>query len=467
MTNLHSDLDTRMTLKPARGGLKVRRAGLGIGAVIASLLLSACAEPEVILPGLRQDVRSVLQNDDSLLAPADIAIPANTTRAIALPKAVNNASWSQSAGTPSTRVANAALRSAPQLAWSSNIGQGDSRKQRITAAPVVSGARVFTIDSSALVTATSTSGAVLWTRDLTPASDGGGDATGGGLAVDGDTLYVSLGFGIVSALDVATGGTRWSQDIEGTGSGAPTVYGDLVYFTSGDDLGWALNKSNGRVQWQTGASTSISNVLGAPAPAISPDIAVMAFGSGEVQGLFRQGGLDRWNTSVVGKRPGRALSNISDVTSGPVISGDTVYVGNQSGRLAALSLAGGERRWVARDGAIGPVWPAGDSVFAISDLNELVRLDANTGQRIWGVPLPNFVKDKPKRQSEVFAHYGPIIAGGRVIIASNDGKLRSFDPTNGALVGSVEIPGGATTAPVVAGGTLYVVSSKGQLHAFR
>ncbi len=458
MTNLHN-------IRP-RPSLSAR-VSFGMGAVVASLLLSACAEPDVILPGLRENVRSVLQTEDPFAEPADLAIPANTTRAISLPGVTSNASWSQAPGTPSTRVAHAALSTAPQLAWSANIGQGDKRKQRINATPVVSGGRIFTIDSAALVTATSASGATLWTRDLTPANDGQGDATGGGLAVEGDTLYVSLGFGTVTALDVSSGGVRWEQDIEGTGSGAPTVYEDLVYFTSGDDLGWALNKSNGRVQWQTGSTTSVSNVLGAPAPAISPQIAVMAFGSGEVQGLFRQGGLNRWNTSVVGKRPGRALANISDVTSAPVISGDTVYVGNQSGRLAALSLGGGVRQWSAREGAVGPVWPAGDSVFAITELNELVRLDASNGQRIWGAKLPNFVKEKPKRQSEIFTHHGPILAGGRIIIASSDGVLRSFDPTNGALVGTTEIPGGATTAPVVAGGTLYVVSSKGQLHAFR
>ena len=116
---------------------------------------------------------------------------------------------------------------------------------------------------------------------------------------------------------------------------------------------------------------------------------------------------------------------------------------------------------------IGPVWPAGDSVFALTDLNELVRLDAGDGRRIWGTPLPNFIKDRPRRQVRVYAHHGPIIAGGRVIVASSDGQLRSFDPRNGALVGSVEIPGGASTAPVVAGSTLYVVSKSGKLHAFR
>jgi outer membrane protein assembly factor BamB len=458
MTNLH-----RIRARSPRTG----RVSLGMGAVVASLLLSACSEPDVILPGLREDVRAVVQSDDGFDAPADLAVPENTSRAISLPAMTNNASWTQTAGTPSTRVNHAALSAAPQLAWSANIGSGDSRKQRINATPVVAGGQVYTIDSGALVTATSTSGATLWTRDLTPVNDGQGDATGGGLAVDGDTVYVSLGFGTVTALDTASGATRWEQDIEATGSGAPTVYGDLVYFTSGDDLGWALNKNNGRVQWQTGSNTVVGNVLGAPAPAISPEIAVMAFGSGEVQGLFRRGGLSRWDTSVVGKRPGRALANVSDITGAPVISGNTVYVGNMSGRLAAVTLAGGERLWTAREGVVGPVWPAGDSVFGITDLNELVRLDASTGQRIWGAKLPNFVKEKPKRQSEVFAHYGPILAGGRIIIASNDGVMRSYDPTNGALIGTVEIPGGATTAPVVAGGTLYVVSSKGQLHAFR
>jgi outer membrane protein assembly factor BamB len=186
-----------------------------------------------------------------------------------------------------------------------------------------------------------------------------------------------------------------------------------------------------------------------------------------VQAVFRQGGLSRWNATVVGKRPGRALSSISDVTSPPVASGDTLYVGNQSGRLAALSIGSGKPLWTARSGAITPVWPAGDSVFVVSDLNEVLRLDASDGSRIWATPLPNFIKDRPRRQAEVFAHHGPVVAGGRVIVTSGDGVMRSFDPVDGTLVGTVEIPGGATTAPVVAGGTLYVVSRKGELLAFR
>lgn len=441
-----------------------RSLTLGLLGVVA--VLTACSEPDVILPGHREDVRSVLQNQsDVVQGPA--AFEGNQTRTISLPSARVNKDWTQSTGNAATRISHAALGGSLSLAWSADIGEGDSRKHRITADPVVSSGRIFTLDAQSIVTATATSGAPLWQVDLRPARDQAGDASGGGLVVSGDTVYISIGLGVLAALDASDGTVRWTQQLDASGSGTPTVSGDLVYVTAGDNTGWAVNRNDGTVAWQIGSSGDTNNVLGAPAPALTDDLAIFAFGSGEVQAVFRRGGLNRWDASVLGKRNGRALSNISDVTAAPVVSGNSVFVGNQSGRIAALDVRSGARLWTARDGAIGPVWPVGGSVFAVSDLNELMRLDAADGSKIWGVALPNFVKRKPKHQKRVVPHHGPIVAGGRVIIASGDGVLRSYDPTNGALVASVEVPGGATSAPVVADRTLYVVSAQGKLLAYR
>ena len=97
----------------------------------------------------------------------------------------------------------------------------------------------------------------------------------------------------------------------------------------------------------------------------------------------------------------------------------------------------------------------------------------------WGVTRfqPVFVGDVAKavtavlgnesKRGKIYAHYGPVLAGGRIVTASSDGLLRFFSPQSGQLAGAVEIPDGAATAPVVAGQTLYVVSKKGELHAFR
>ena len=438
----------------------------GVIGLSALCLVAACTKKENILTGERQEISEILQTEQGEpdLAPQTVS---GSVPPVALPAARSNANWTQSIANARTRVAHPALRGAPQLAWTANIGQGDGRKSRITADPVVAGGRVFTLDSRAQVTAVSTAGQVIWTRDLVPENDGAIDGSGGGLAYDNGQLFVSSGFGLLTALDAATGQVQWQQNLRATGSGSPTVAGNLVYVVAGDELAWALDRTDGRIAWQLEARPDIQNVLGAPSPGISDKFVVFGFGSGEVQGAFLQGGLRRWTTQIAGRREGYSSGQIADTTGEPVIDGNTIFAGNHTGRTVALNLGNGERIWTAADGPLNRVWPAGDSIFLVSDRNELLRLAKSDGRRLWGVKLPFFTKSKPRKQARIFAHHGPIIAGGRLILVSSDGLMRFYDPTNGAALGQVQMPGGATTNPVVAGNTLYVVSSKGQLMAFR
>jgi len=438
----------------------VLKRTLAIVGLTAIMALAGC-ERETYLPGEREDVRALSEEEQATADQPDRAMP------ISLPAQVNNTEWTHTIGTPRTRVAHAALRPAPQPAWNAAIGQGDSRRMRITADPVVADGRIFTMDAAAQVAATSTSGQTIWTRTVTRPEDSADQATGGGLAYGEGKLFVSSGLGLLTALDPASGAVIWQQRLQATGSGAPTVYGGRVYLVSGDDTGWAVDAQTGRVQWQVSATPDVSNVLGAPAPALSDNYAIFAFGGGEVQATFRKGGLRIWNASLRGQRRFSAVAKIGDITGDPVIDGNRVYVGSHAGRVVALNLANGERIWTTREGAVNPVLPVGNSVFVVSDRNELLRLDARDGSRIWGVELPGFIKSRPRRQVEVVAHYGPVLAGGQIVIASNDGQVRFFDPETGALTHTVAVPDGATTDPVVAGGTLYVVGSRGQLHAFR
>jgi len=432
---------------------------LGVpAAAVALTTLAACQEPEIILPGAREDIRPASDTE---------TVETRGSQPVSLPAQNANASWPQSPGTAAFRTTNAALRGTPQLTWSTSIGNGDSRKQRITAEPVVGGGLIYTLDSGATVSAVSPQGQLVWNTNLIPASDGDSDATGGGMAYSNGVLYVSSGFGRLTALDAKSGTIRWQKRLNATGSGAPLVSDGLLYLVAGDETGWTVDTKDGRIAWQIESTPSVGNVLGAPAPVLTSDLSVFAFGSGDITATFRKGGIRRWNASVAGGRRGRAAAQIVDVTGGPIVAGDTIYIGNHSGRTVAFDAASGERRWTADEGAVDTVWPAGNSIYLISDRSQLVRLNASDGTVVWAQDLPGFVKDKPKRRGPIFAHYGPILAGGRIVVASNDGYLRFFNPVDGSLVYRVEVPGGATTAPVVAGQTLYVVSTKGQLHAFR
>jgi outer membrane protein assembly factor BamB len=433
--------------------------------IMATGVLAGCADREVILPGERLGVREILQDTpgaegetlDSISAPANV--PATTA----------NASWPQSHVSPASRTPNAALSANLTPLWSTPIGQGDKRRARIITDPVVADGRVFTIDSAGQVRATSTAGEALWSYSLVPLRDDPSQALAGGLAYNNGRLYVTSGFGTLSAVDAATGREIWTQKLQSTATGAPTVFGDLVYVVAGDSTAWAVEAEDGRVRWQTDGLGDVGNVAGAAPPAVNSDHVVFSYGSGAVQGAFRQGGLRLWSADIVGQRKGFAIALVDDITGYPVIDGTTVYAGNHSGRVVALNINSGERLWTARHGALDPVWPAGNSVYFVSDLNELVRLNANDGTQIWATDLPGYepVRRPQRRRDSAYVNHGPIMAGGRLVVASSDGVLRFFDPTSGDLIGQTEIRGGATTRPVVANGTLYVVSKNGVLHAYR
>lgn len=428
---------------------------VSIAAALSLIVLAACGDDDVILPGDRFDIRAQ-------------TVFENQTLPVSLPAARANTDWGHRNGSPSHSITHPALGPSLSPLFVAEIGEGDSKSARITSHPVVANGVIYTIDARARVTAIAVNGEALWSRDLTPTRDSAGDASGGGISVGGGRVYVTTGFGEITSLDAGTGAEVWTQDLDAPANAAPTLRGDLVYVVARDSTAWALDISNGRIRWQRSGAPSTANFAGGASPAVSGEFVVFPFPSGEVLTTYPRGGLTRWSTFVSGDRVGSAASVISDISGDPVIADGRVYIGNFGGRTVAINLSDGERLWTATEGSVSPVWPVGNAVFLINDLNELVRLDANSGNPVWRTALPTFEDDeRTSRQKRVFAHFGPVLAGGRLIVTSSDGLIRQFDPASGALIGQVELPSGAASGPVVAGETLYVLSKNGQLHAFR
>lgn len=433
-----------------------RRSAL-TAVLAATTLIAGCAQQEIILPGERLTLRGDVPQGTQ----ENLSVP------LTLGAAQSLSAWPQSQANISNNPGHLTVSFPLEQVFAQSIGNGEDRKHRITAQPVVSNGRIFTLDAQATVQATATSGAVLWQRDLTPLRDKASQASGGGLAVDGETVYVSSGFGLISALDAASGQVIWTQELDAGGTGTPTVAGNLLYFVSGDNRAWAIDKTSGRIQWQLNGVEGGASVVGGPAPAVTDQLVLFPFSNGNIVTAFRLGGVRRWDASVAGSRSGTALAEISAVTGDPVIDGNTVYVSNFSGRLAALDLDTGSRIWSANEGALSPVAVGGGSVFLISDQNELLRLDANDGSRIWGTKLPEYMAKKPRKRASVYAQYGPVLVNNQLLVAAGDGALRSYNAEDGTFTGGVVVDGGAATAPVIVNGTVYVVSRKGKLIAFR
>ncbi|MCJ8139655.1 PQQ-binding-like beta-propeller repeat protein [Falsirhodobacter halotolerans] len=435
---------------------------------MATLALMACQREET-LPGQRFDVRAPLE---ASVPTASNPTPVDTTgrtlnRAapIALP-AAQSTNWTHRGGNAQHLSGHVALSAQPSRIWSVDIGAGNGKRQRISAAPVAADGRVFAMDAGGMLTAVSSGGQKLWTTSLRPAGERS-QISGGGLAIGGGRVFATTGYGELIALDVTSGAVIWRQRLGAPATGAPTYDSGKVYVVARDGTGWAVDAGNGRVDWTLMGTSEVAGMLGTASPAVAGSNIIFPFSTGEVQTVLRQSGARLWNSAVAGQRRGRSYALIPDITADPVVSGNTVYIGNQAGSTVALDRGTGNRLWAAKEGAYGPVAVGGNSVFLISDEAHLVRLDARTGETIWSQPMPYYTADRIKRRNAITPHYGPVIAGGRIVVASGDGQLRFFSPTDGALVGSLAIPDGAAAQPAVAGGVLYVVGADGQLNAFR
>ena len=453
------------------GVFRVMTSGkIGMAGLMLCIGLAGC-EKDVILEGERFPVRTPLE--DSLQVegqPAPVAPPAqpaNTAVPISLPRASANADWSHRGGNAHHASSNGALSANPQRVFSVNIGAGDSKRARIASSPIVSGGRVFTMDATSRVAATSTGGAALWQVSIAPESGDASNVVGGGLAASGNRIYATSGYGELVALDASTGGIAWRQRFDSPITGAPTVVGNVVYALGRDGSAVAVTADNGKQIWQQAGAPNASGMIGTASVGVDGDTVVLPFASGQISAVQAGSGDPIWNAGVSGQRLGRSYGGMGDVTGDPVMVGNTVYLGTAAGRTVAINQTTGARIWTANEGALNPPLVVGGSVFVVNDEARLVRLDAATGAVIWSIEMPYFVKDKPKKRQAIYAHYGPVLAGGRIVVASSDGSLRGFDPTNGNLVFNVEIPGGAASAPALAQGMLFVVGGNGQLHAFR
>ncbi|MDB9944611.1 PQQ-like beta-propeller repeat protein [bacterium] len=425
--------------------------GLGVG----------CSNSNPRLQGERELL------DGTVFVETDARFLAEDLPDLRLPSPQPVPAWTHQGGNAQHIAAHAELPSELTLSWSRRIGAGDGKRHQISAAPVAQGGQVYTLDSQSMVTAIDETGTILWQSELGKSSDALKDASGGGLAVGGTQLFVTTGFGTVVALDTASGAELWTQDLASYGGASPTVYDDLLYIAARDGAAWAIDTSNGRIKWQVAGPTVAASHTGGPGPAVSDKYAVFPFGTGDVLASFRKGGLRSWSSGLSGARLGLASTQVRDLTGQPVIEGSSVYLASSAGRMAAVDLNTGLRIWTAKQGSQGHILVAGGAVFAVSDAGNLIRLSKDDGALIWSTPLPKFTKKSFKSRAKIHAHYGPILAGGRLILASSDGLIRQFNPADGTLITTVDLPSGAASAPIVVNGTLYVLSTKGDLLAFR
>jgi outer membrane protein assembly factor BamB len=155
------------------------------------------------------------------------------------------------------------------------------------------------------------------------------------------------------------------------------------------------------------------------------------------------------------------------VSSTPLVSGKTVYVGTDDGNLVALDLATGKERWryASRGSVLSAPVVSGDSVFFANDRDKVIALDRDSGKWRW-----EYERESPD-EFTLRGHAGVAVAGDLVLCGFADGNVVALAVGGGETRWIKSIAAGKTqfidvdTTPVVRGDTVYAASSSGGLYA--
>ena len=414
--------------------------------------------PKTAVLGNRVSVLNL--GSDAVVDPSLADVP------VVVPEPAVNDSWTQPGGNATKTMGDPALPLNLRPGWSTKIRGGDIT-QRIGSTPAIADGKLYIIDAGAMVEAfDAASGARQWATALDNSKRDAAVRFGGGVSYDGGRVYATTGRGDAAALDAKTGKLLWKVRPAGPLRGSPAIGGGNVYVLTQDNQIFALKPDTGETVWTVSATLETSGVFGVGAPAMAQGTVVAGFSSGELSALRYENGRIVWQDQLSRTAISTSVSVISDIDASPVIDSGKVYAIGQGGRMVAMDLVTGQRLWELVIGGINTPWLAGEWLFVVTDEAKLMCIARTTGKIRWISQLPRY-RD-PKKKDKPIGYYGPVLAGGRLLVVNDRGLLINIGVADGKIGNIVKKAGkGFYLPPIVANNVLYLLDGKGKISTWR
>ena len=437
-------------------------------ALAATTTLGGCA----VIDGVRGDsgkkgnTPTIGSRVDILGIERDTEVdPALAGFAVTLPPAALNEAWAQPGGNASKSPGHVELGQGLSRIWTAKV-TGANPRARLAASPVMSDGRIYVVDTTARVTAfDANTGAQIWSNALEIEKDGKPSRFGGGVSATGTNVFATNGVGDVASLAADTGAIAWKKRPAGPLRGAPTLSNGNVYVMTQDNQIYALRQSDGEAQWNEAGPVSASGIFGVGAPAAAQGTIIAGYSSGELAAYRYENGRSLWSDTLSRTAMSTSVSTLTDIDADPVIDRGRVFALGKGGRMASYELVSGQRIWEINIAGISTPVTSGEWVFVMTDEARLLCVARSTGKIRWISKLQRYKNEKKKKKP--ISWYGPVLAGGRLVIANSHGAVWSVAPDEGTATEILDVGNDVSLAPIVAKNILYILDDSGRISAFR
>ncbi|MFH9735929.1 PQQ-binding-like beta-propeller repeat protein [Streptomyces sp. NPDC017260] len=251
---------------------------------------------------------------------------------------------------------------------------------------------------------------------------------------------------------------RWALG-DFTTSSPVAVVGSTLYVGQSGGLR-AIDAADGRRRWAFDAPTDST---GHP-PAVADGTVYFGSSDGNMYAIDAGTGGKRWSSPVAAE--GR-VGMSATVADGIVhfLSRRRTGAEHIEARLHAVDEATGRERWAFTYSAdfanVPPPVVSGGTVFVAGQDGTLYAVDAATGRERWAVPTGGKSLPEPRQR----LHLAPLVADGTVYAGGQDGTLYAVDAATGRKRWTFGTGERATVRPAVSGGTVCISGYSDKLYA--
>ncbi|MBY0407363.1 MAG: PQQ-like beta-propeller repeat protein, partial [Rickettsiales bacterium] len=262
-----------------------------------------------------------------------------------------------------------------------------------------------------------------------------------------------------------TGAEKWRKSVMAPLRSAPKVAAGKLFVVTLDNQLLVMNPADGELLWTHRGITEQAGMMSSVSPAVVGPLVLVPYSSGEIYALEIATGKEVWSHALSSGKGSLANALLSGISGDPLVDKEVVISVSSGGSVAVQGVATGQKSWERPIGSLNTPWVAGDSLFLITNTNQVVCFLKFDGKIRWVTPLPRF--EDPEDKLDPITLKGPVLVDGKLAVAASDGKLYLISADTGKIASTLDVPERIMTAPVVAGGQMYFVTQDATLYSLK
>lgn len=351
---------------------------------------------------------------------------------------------------PPAELVDIVAKRAVHRSWSAGLG-GNSERLRLALRPAIAEGTLYAAshDGEVLAIAADT-GRRLWSVKTKLALSAGPEVEGGLLVLgssDGDIL----------ALDASNGSQRWRKSIGSEVLARPLIAKDVVVVRTVDGHVEGLASADGATRWAVDEQVPRLTLRGTAPPVLAGDRIIAGFDSGKVLAIDPRNGDVLWDAIVNAPHGRTELERLADIDAPARVSGDDIFVVGFQGRVAMLALDSGQIWW-ARDASSYRGFTMDDQNLYLTNADSVViAMRRNDGSVLWE-------QDAMKRRGLT----APALDGDALVVGDFEGYVHWLDKASGEIVARQKTDGERiSNAALATEAGVFVQTDSGKLLAFK